>query len=238
MIVEACALTLPVPGPRLLLMKSLARLWLILFVGIFAACATFQVAGQVQRGRSALAAQNPEAALAFFLEASKSDPQYVYNYQGFREGVWTYLGRAQYTVKRYGEARQSLERALAADKTDLLARLYLGLTLLRINDYDAGVREITAALRAIHDWLEYINAARRFDPRWDPLREMRGAIEKALAEKTASETSASQWIALGEWLGERLEREVEAVREDEQRRFDRDFDRRRDGGGFGIGIGF
>jgi len=211
--------------------------WLrsLCLICLMAACAAMQVAGQVQRGRSALSAKDHDVALGYFLEAAKSDPQYVYHYLGFSEGIWTYLGRAQYAAQRYGEARQSLERALAADKYDNLARLYLGLTLARGADYNAGVREITAAMKAIHEWLNYINDARRFESRWDPMREMRGAIEKEFAETPGRDIDRAQLIANAEWLGERLEREVELVREDERRRFERDQDRRR---GLSLGVGF
>jgi tetratricopeptide (TPR) repeat protein len=214
-------------------MRSLARLQLLLLVSLLAACAAMQIAGQVQRGRVALSARDHEAALSYFLEAAKGDPQYVYHYLGFSEGIWTYLGRAQYATGRYGEARQSLERALAADEYDNLARLYLGLALARGGDYNAGLREITAAMKAIHEWLDYINDVRRFEPRWDPAREMRGAIEKVLAETPGRAIDSAQLIATAEWLGERLEREVEFVREDERRRFERERDRR----GFSVGVG-
>jgi tetratricopeptide (TPR) repeat protein len=217
-------------------MRSLVRLQFLLLVSLLAACAAMQIAGQVQRGRVALSARDHEAALGYFLEAAKSDPQYVYHYLGFSEGIWTYLGRAQYATGRYGEARQSLERALATDEYDNLARLYLGLALARGGDYSAGLREITAAMKAIHEWLDYINDARRFEPRWDPAREMRGAIEKVLAETPGRAIDSAQLIATAEWLGERLEREVEFVREDERRRFERPrFERER--GGFSIGVG-
>jgi len=208
-------------------------LYLMFFLS---ACAAYQIAGQVQRGRVALSAKDNQAALAYFLEAAKSDPQYVYRYLGFSEGIWTYLGRAQYATRRYGEARQSLERALNADQYDIQARLYLGLTLARGDDPSAGLREIRAGMKGIYDWLDYVNAARRFESRWDPGREMRGAIEKELAE-TANKDPA-QLIATGEWLGERLEREVDFVREDEQRRFERENERRRDGFSIGVGRGF
>jgi hypothetical protein len=95
------------------------------------------------------------------------------------------------------------------------------------------LREITAAMKAIHEWLDYINDARRFEPRWDPAREMRGAIEKVLAETPGRAIDSAQLIATAEWLGERLEREVEFVREDERRRFERERDRR----GFSVGVG-
>mgnify|MGYP003694643011 CR=1 FL=1 len=57
----------------------------------------------------------------------------------FREGIWTYVGRSQYALGRYNEARQSLERALAKDRDDNLARLYLGLTLARSGDTARGL---------------------------------------------------------------------------------------------------
>src|SRR5262245_25296823 len=130
--------------------SRIARLFLI---GILSGCAAYQIGGQVESGRRALLVNDPERAMPYLLEAAKSDPNYAYVYDPFRESVWTYLGRSQYGTKRYAEARQSLERALTLDNNDHLARLYLGLTLTRLGDSTNGVREIQAGMKGIHDWL-------------------------------------------------------------------------------------
>jgi tetratricopeptide (TPR) repeat protein len=195
------------------------------------------VAGQVQRGRQALLINNPESALPYFLAAADGDPNYVYRSVHYSEGIWTYVGRAQYATGKLKEARQSLERALALDPYDNLAKLYLGLTLYRSGETAPGLKEIEAGMRGLHDWLESIERARPFEAFWDPLREIRGAIEKDLDRISTKEFDSQQIVANAEWLGLRMENEIDKVRQDERRQFERDFDRRR-GLSVGVGIGF
>jgi len=203
-------------------------------------CAAYRIAGQVESGRRALLVNDPERALPYFSEAAKNDPNYVYVSDRFRETVWTYLGRSQYATQRYAEARQSLERALALDRDDHLARLYLGLTLTRLGDTANGVKEIEAAMKGIYDWLDYMERSRPFEAYWDPAREIRKTIEKDLAgDPPAREVGRDQLIADAEWLGKRMEDEVEYVRRDRRREFEGDMEWRRGRGlGVGIGIGF
>ena len=134
-------------------MRAGWRILLFSLICLSAGCASYQVAGQLQTGRQALLINQPETALAYFLEAAKRDPDYVYQSMYFREGIWTYVGRSEYVLGRYNEARPSLERALAKDRDDNLARLYLGLTLARSGDTARGIKEIESAMKAIHDWL-------------------------------------------------------------------------------------
>ena len=116
---------------------------------------------------------------------------------------------------------------MAVDKDDNLARLYLGLTLARTGDSAKGLKEIESAMQGIHDWLEYIERSRPFEAFWDPLREIRKAIEKDLDKSSGKDLDHEQLIADAEWLGNKMEDELERVRQDERRQFDRDFDRRR-----------
>ena len=205
---------------------------------LLAGCTAFTTGTQVQSGRRALLVNDPEGALPYFLEAAQNDPNYVYRSVYFHEGIWTYVGRTQYATKRYAEARQSLERALALDTDDLLARLYLGLTLARSGDDTRGGKEILAGMKGIYDWLEYINRSRPFEAYWDPLREIRKAIEVYLLRTPGNDVVISEGlIADAEWLGDKMEDEIERVRQDEQRQYQREFDRR-GGGSVGIGIGF
>jgi len=215
--------------------RSIPSLSLILVLG---GCAAFTTGTQVQSGRRALLVNDPEGALPYFLEAAQSDPNYVYRSVDFHEGIWTYVGRTQYATKRYAEARQSLERALALDPTDLLARLYYGLALARSGDNARGAKEILAGMKGIYDFIEYMNRARPIQAFWDPMSEIRKAIEVYLLRTPGNDVVISEGlIADGEWLGNKMEDEVERVRQDEQRWYQREFDRR-DGGSVGIGIGF
>lgn len=217
-------------------MKIAKKMVLLSVLLLFAGCAAFTTSTQVQSGRQALLVNDPELALPYFLAAAQSDPNYVYRSVHFSEGIWTYVGRTQYATKRYAEARPSLERALQLDPNDNLARLYLGLTLARSGDNARGTKEILGAMRGIHDWLEYIQRARPFEAYWDPLREIRKAIEVHIISGPGGDLVISEsLVADAEWLGAKMEDEIERVRQDERRQFERDFDRRR---GISVGIGF
>lgn len=204
---------------------------------LLSGCAAFAIGGQFQSGRGALLVGDPERALPYFRSVAEQNPDYVHQSMDFREGIWTYLGRAQYETKRYAEARQSLERALARDPNDNLARLFLGLTLARSDDLSRGIKEIEAAMKGIYDWLEYMNRARPFQAYWDPSRTMRNQIEQDLSVLASRDFASESVLANAEWLGKTLEEEIDRVRRDERRQLDREFERRR-GLSVGVGIGF
>ena len=218
-------------------MGRFVRLILVFLLGLLLGCASYQIGAQFQSGRRALLVNNPETALPYFLAVADSDPNYVYRSMHYSEGIWTYVGRAQYATGKLKEARQSLERALAMDKDDNLARLYLGLTLWRSGETSRGLKEVEAGMRGLHDWLEYIERTRPFEAYWDPLREIRGTIEKNLENISAKDFDRQQLIASAEWLGQKMESEIDKARQDERRQFDRDFERRR-GVSVGVGVGF
>lgn len=188
-------------------------------------------------GRRALLANDPETALTYFLAAAQRDPDYVFIASNFKSGVWSYVGRTQYLTKRYKEARESLDRALAKDRDDYMAQLYRGLTLARSGDLSGGVKDIQTAMKGLFDFMEYMERTRPFQAFWDPLREMRKAIDTDLKKIESKDFNPEELMADAEWLGKRFENEIDRVREDERRQFDRDFDRRR-GPSVGVGIGF
>jgi tetratricopeptide (TPR) repeat protein len=207
---------------------------------LLAGCAAYATGGQFLAGRRALLINDNETALGYFLATAQSDPNYYFQFVDFREGIWTYVGRTQYAIKRYSEALESLERALKMDRDDNMARLYYGLTLARTADLSRGVKEIESAMKGIHAFLEYQERARPLFNFWDPLREIRGAIEKDLANISGRDFNPEQLLANAEWLGKRMEEEVDNVRGDERREWNRQFDRQRSGSGgsIGVGIGF
>ena len=178
-----------------------------------------------------------EQALAYFQSAAEKDPNYAYVYDLFREGVWTYLGRAQYRIGRYEEARQSLQRAVSVDRNDNLARLYLGLALARRSNYAQGLKDIQAGLQSIYDWLNYMQSSRPFTAYWDPLHQIRSEIKNDLDVISGKDIDWPKLIESAEWVGQQMEEEVDRVQRDEERRLrDRDFPH--GGASIGVGIGF
>ena len=182
------------------------------------ALTSFRIAGQFQSGRRAFLAKKYEDAFKYFQQVGQSNPDYVFVSRNFRESIWTFVGRARYNLGQLAEARQSLERAGFSNQDDCLARLFLGLTFARGNDHSNGQREIESGLRGLYDWIEQANSADPFNALWDPQREIRVEIEKYLAKIANKEVDWQELIASGEWLGQRMENEIDLVRRDEGRR--------------------
>lgn len=189
----------------------------------FSACA---VETKVQQGRMALLYGDPEVALGSFQSAAELDPNRFY-FSVFPEGTWTYVGRANYAAGRYPEARQALERALFLHKEDNMARLYLGLTLARSSDRQSGVKEIESGLIGLHEWLDYVNqyAAFSYGQYWDPLRKIRAEIQNSLTMISGRDIDWQKLIASGEWVGRKLEEEIDIARRQESRDRSRGDDR-------------
>ena len=108
------------------------RYYLILLAAchLAAGCAA-PLATEVDLGRAALSAGNPEVAAGHFRRVAEAEPEYVADLPPLREGIWTYLGRSYYEAGKMAEARESLIVALKRDDGDFMARLYFALTLLR-----------------------------------------------------------------------------------------------------------
>src|SRR5882672_676244 len=160
---------------------SLALFSLFIFL---AACTSLQSGGELQYGRQALLEGKNETALGYFYGAAQKDPNYVYaTGSSPKQGVWSYVGRSEYLTGRFPQARQTLERALSANRQEDIARLYLGLTLAREGDRQRGLKEIEGGMRGITSFLDYINQAQRFSigQYWDPGRDIRSTIQSVLA---------------------------------------------------------
>jgi tetratricopeptide (TPR) repeat protein len=215
------------------------RLMVVCVACLLAGCASLRIGSQFQSGRQALLRNEPETALAYFLEVAKQNPNYVHQSMYFREGIWTYVGCTQYQTGMLKEARQSLERALSQDRDDHMARLYLGLTQMRDGENERGLNELATAMRGLYDWIEYVERTRPLEPYWDPAREIRGAIEKELEKIKAKDIGHQELVANAEWLGKQMEEEIDRARGDERRQWERfDSDLRRRGTSVGVGIGF
>jgi tetratricopeptide (TPR) repeat protein len=180
-------------------------------------CDSFKGAGQFQSGRQAFLARNYEAALTSFQRVARADPNYIFESGLYRQEIWNYVGRAQYYTGKLPEARQSLERALSVYQDDHLARLYLGLTRARTNDSTNGARDIESGMKGLYDWIEHHESSKPFEAFWDPRREIRSAIEKDLWLISANKIDWPQLIPNAEWLGQKIEDEIDQVRRQESR---------------------
>jgi len=180
--------------------------------------AAFHVGTVVQLGRQALLRKAPAQALPYFEEAARKDPDYVYRSAHFSEGIWTYVGRCQLAAGNFSHAQQSFELALTKDKDDLLARLYLGLTLLRNGTESRGQTELQNALHSLHDWVENILTRRSAEAYWDPNKQIRSEIKKTVAIMTGTSGDRTEILTNAEWLGAEVEEEIERVRREESQR--------------------
>jgi len=193
--------------------------WVSFSLFVFlAGCTSLQVGGELQSGRQALLEGKNEAALGYFYGAAQKDPNYVYaTGSSPKQGVWSYVGRSEYLTGRFPQARQTLERAIAANREEDIARLYLGLTLAREGDRQRGLKEIEGGMRGINNWLDYINQAQRYSigQYWDPGRDIRSAIQSDLAMISGKDLDWQKLTADTEWLGIRMEQESDLARRQE-----------------------
>jgi tetratricopeptide (TPR) repeat protein len=202
--------------------SSLALFSLFVFL---AGCTSLQVGGEVQYGRQALLKGSNETALGYFYSAAQKNPNYVYaTGSSPKQGVWSYVGRSEYLTGRLPQARQTLERALSANRQEDIARLYLGLTLAREGDRQRGLKEIEGGMRGINSFLDYINQAQRFSigQYWDPGRAIRSTIQSDLAMISGKDLDWQRLIADTEWLGIRMEQESDLARRQEAQARSRD----------------
>lgn len=256
-------------------------------------CAGLEVGGDFSSGRRALMTGDSAMALTYFTRATQRDPNYVAPFSSFRESIWTYLGRAQYQSGKLAEAKSSFEKALSQVPGDSVAKLYLGLTNVRLQstqkatnpftlqdisfalrekvepkrvadlarqrgvDFDLttesenqlrkagaddflldqikkiraetngrknqvgdGGREIAAGLTGIRDQLDYLNNSRS-GLFWDPKKEIRVQIQTGLALLSAPQPDWQKVLSTGEWVGEKLEEEIDLARRDESQEFRR-----------------
>jgi tetratricopeptide (TPR) repeat protein len=161
---------------------------------------------------------DPKVAIALFESAAELDPNFFY-FSVFPQGIWTYVGRANYIAGRYPEARQALERAVSLHQEDNMARLYLGLTLTRSGDRQRGLQEIEGGMRGVHEWLDYVNqyATFSYGQYWDPTNEIRSEIKNSLAMISGKEVDSEKLIAGAEWVGRKMEEEIDIARRQQAR---------------------
>jgi tetratricopeptide (TPR) repeat protein len=205
-------------------MKTLYFLVALSFSVLISGCATIQTAGQIEQGRQALFVGNNQTALAYFQQAAQADPNAIYG-ATLRMGVFSFLGQAQYLTGNYAQARQTLQKALVQHPQDHVARLYLGLTEVRLGDRQRGLRDIENGMKGIAAFLNYLNNnfAYSFGQFWDPGGTIRASIKTDLTLISGANTDWAQLIAAGERLGIRIEEEEDKARLQQQQQQEIEF---------------
>ena len=194
-------------------MKATHLLAGLLLSVLLSACAVVNTAGDIAQGRQAMLEGKYQLALDYFWGADQMDPYYMYGAE-LREGVLSFLGRAQYLTGNYAQARQTLQKNLSRHRSDNLARLYLGLTLYRLGDQKAALTNIQRGMEGINTWLNYLNENFRleFGQGWDPGGTIRAGIKTDLAMISSGKIDWPQLIADGERLGIGIEQEEQDFR--------------------------
>ena len=170
-------------------------LFLLLVAVSFAGCGPgFQAGADVAQGRQALFRGDYGTALSSFQSAAQADPNYVYGTE-LREGVLSYLGRAQYLNGQLPAAQKTLQQSLAVHKSNNLTRLYLGLTLAREGDRKTAAGDIQKGLRGMGHLINYIVNA--FSDSFGSFWDQNGSLRKSIAANEALVASPNiDWSTL------------------------------------------
>jgi tetratricopeptide (TPR) repeat protein len=186
----------------------------------FSGCGgSFQAGGDVAQGRQALFRGDYAGALSYFQQAAQTDPNYMYGGE-LREGVLSYLGRAQYLNGQLEPARATLQQSLAQHKGNNLARLYLGLTEARLGDRKAATTDIQSGLKGMGEFLNYIinTFYNSFGSFWDQNGSLRKSIAANLGMISSGNFDWSTLISNCETLAINYE-QVEDIATQDQRQF-------------------
>jgi len=198
-------------------MKRIIDLSSIFFLLILVSgCATIQVSGEVQSGRSALKLGQPKEALIHFEAAAAQDPNYTTRFTLLNTGIWTYVGRSYYEIGEKEKALASLKQAQESSSDDYVGRIYLGLVMAQTGNTREGKAELEAGLKGLGVWLQKIIHETLDGQFWDPDDRLANGISQ-LRKMLQAERPDWQGIAANvEWLGKALEEEIEEVKDDKE----------------------
>jgi tetratricopeptide (TPR) repeat protein len=207
--------------------REIRPLALFSFLALLSACGgSFQTGGDIAQGRQAMFRGDYQGALGYFQRAEQTDPNYIYGTE-LREGVLSYLGRAQYLTGDLAQARQTLNQSLAKHKGDNLARLYLGMTLARQDDRKGGLQQMEAGMKGIAAFLNYITSAfaTGFGQFWDPGQTIRKAVANNLAIIARGNFDWPTVIANGESIAMNMEQEPDRANQQQEQQLQMDMPR-------------
>lgn len=191
----------------------------LLLTSFFSGCgAGFQGGSNIAQGRQAMFRGDYPTALSYFQSAEQAGPNYVYGTE-LREGVLSFLGRAQYLNGQLPAARGTLRKALDQHKSDNAARLYLGLTLAREGDRKTAAADIESGLKGMRELVNYIanTFSNSFGSFWDSNGNLRKSITANLTLIAGGNFDWPTLIANCETVAMNYEQvEDSAIRDQEQ----------------------
>ena len=186
-----------------------------LLAALLSGCAGVEVTRDIKQGRVALLSGNPGVAISHFeraaaLNGATSSPP-------LHEGAWTYVGRAYYHAMKYPQARQALERALAQDEKDNMARLYIGMVSAREKMDNDSRKQIQAALQSLYEQIERIAYRTPRGRFWDPAGTLRAEFQTSLKAISTEIPDWDETLMRIADLGLAVEEEIDKARRDESR---------------------
>ena len=180
-------------------------------------CAGSQAAQQIQQGKLALLTGNPEIAVQHFERAATLNSKN--SGSPLQESAWTYVGRAYYGTTQYSLARQALDRALAQNQDDDVARLYVGLIGAREQMNESSRKQIQTGLQGVYDRIEYIKHFTFAGEFWDPSGSLSAELLALIKTVAAPQVNWSSVILRIEQFGLQVENEVDRAQRDELNRY-------------------
>jgi tetratricopeptide (TPR) repeat protein len=186
-------------------------IWGSLAIFLSACGANIQAGSGATQGREALIRGDYQGAVSSFQSSAQADPNntYIFGPQ-LKQGILSYLGRAQYLNGQLEAAQDTLRKDLTqqeSNKTFALTQLYLGLTMARLGDRQAGMRDIESGTKGILDFLNYVQQTYRFDigKLWDTGDLIRKAANANLATIAKGNFEWPMLISSSEALAMRFE---------------------------------
>lgn len=148
---------------------------------------------------------DPRKAIAALHYVVRKDPEY-------RDSL-TQLGRAYYYAGRYTASYEVLKRALIVNEKDELAWLVMGLTQLRQNDDERGLKSYKGGLsllaKATHDG--YKDFSKDF---WDDRGTVRRALRRNISLARKGISAKARLLVAGEDLLYRIDRGLREAESD------------------------
>jgi len=180
-------------------------------------CAASQATQEIQEGRRALLTGNPEIAVQHFERAAALDSKNAGSPLG--ESAWTYVGRAYYGAMKYSLARQALDRALAQNQDDDIARVYLGLIDARERPNETDRKQLQAGLQGVYDRIDYIKRFTFVGEFWDPSNRLTAELLELIKAVSAPQVSWNAVIPRVEEVMLKIENEIDQAERDEVTRY-------------------
>ena len=199
------------------ILKRVSPIGRLLLLLPLVGCAASQATLEIQEGRRALLTASPEIAVQHFERAAALDSKNPGS--PLAESAWTYMGRAYYEAMKYSLARQALDRALAQNQDDDVARAYIGLIGARERSNEADRKQLQAGLQGVYDRIEYIKRFTFAGEFWDPSNRLTAELLELIKALSVAQVNWNDVIPRVEEVMLKIENEIDQAERDEVTRY-------------------